>query len=281
MSENSPKAASPSAATSAQPKETRGRPAQPGNAEPRAQPVAPPVVGRAVEDRGPVAPAGRNPRNSRGRPAQPGNVETTRTALSRRRVVGGHTVRRIAPVAPAAQPPETRGRPAQPGNAQPRGQPVAPPVVTPPAKVVPVSPPARLRKCVAGQLSLARNNNADSLPPRRHRRHRHHNGRRNRARCLRNRRRSAGDTPDAPTQAAAGIDAAEASRSCRAARTASGETGARSCREAAAIATASASTGSFIQYAAACAGATGYERAAARPRWKTCDGQAGRPEEGR
>ncbi len=145
-----PEAASPSAATSAQPKETRGRPAQPGNAEPRAQPVAPPVVATPSKI-APVAPAAQPP-ESRGRPAQPGNAEPRGQPVAPPVVA---TPSKIAPVAPAAQPPETRGRPAQPGNAEPRGQPVAPPVVAPPPQVAPVvtaapAPEARGRPAQPG-----------------------------------------------------------------------------------------------------------------------------------
>jgi len=132
-----PEAASPTAAApAAQPPGTRGRPAQPGNAEQRGQPGAPPVVAQPqvappvvaspsqVAPTVPVAP----PPDARGRPAQPGNAD------QRAQPVAPPVV---APPPQVAQPQETRGRPAQPGNAAQRGQPVAPPVVAPPPQVAP------------------------------------------------------------------------------------------------------------------------------------------------
>jgi hypothetical protein len=139
-----PEAASPTAAApAAQPPETRGRPPQPGNAEKRGQPGAPPVVASpqvvppvvappqvappVVASPSPGAPAAQPP-GTRGRPPQPGNAD------QRAQPVAPPVV---APPPQVAQPQETRGRPAQPGNAQQRGQPVAPPVAAPPPQVAP------------------------------------------------------------------------------------------------------------------------------------------------
>ncbi len=143
-----PEAAAPTAAApAAQPPGTRGRPAQPGNEDQRAQPVPPPVVAQpqvappvvaSPSQVAPAAPAAQPP-GTRGRPAQPGNAD------QRAQPVPPPVVASPSQVAPAAQPPGTRGRPPQPGNAEQRGQPVPPPVVAPPPQVAPavaaVQPP--------------------------------------------------------------------------------------------------------------------------------------------
>ena len=159
-----PQAASPGATPPAtQAQDSRGRPAQPGNAEQRSQSVAPPVVAPAPQATPPVTaspPRGAptspamQPPETRGRPAQPGNAEprgqpVAPPVASPQPQVAPPAPPMVAPAprgapsAPAMQPPETRGRPEQPGNAQQRGQPVAPPVVAPPPQVAPVVPPAQ------------------------------------------------------------------------------------------------------------------------------------------
>ena len=210
----SPTAAAP-AAPAAQPPGTRGRPAQPGNAEQRGQPVPPPVVASPQV----APPVVASP--SQGAPvAQPaGNARTASTARQR-----GPT-RTACPAASGgiAAGRHRRRRPLRPHNLRERADGQRSPAMWTNAHNLHrqlshrrrrsrslrkhaegrrsramrnnvdnlsrrqrwhrrprsrrLSWPPRLRKHVEGRRSLAMRNDADSLSRRLHRRHRHRNGR--------------------------------------------------------------------------------------------------------